>query len=66
MSEIERTMSCDNCGSSCRLIYDSDEIHYRPENCPFCGEIVEFVNDDDLTEDDEIDEDNNDDNDSWG
>jgi hypothetical protein len=64
MSEVERNMSCENCGASCRLIYDPDDINYRPENCPFCGEIVEFINDDgDLPEDEENDDD--DDNDSW-
>lgn len=40
MAEFEREIHCENCGSQCRIIYDSDQVHYDPENCPFCGEVV--------------------------
>lgn len=40
MAELEREMLCENCGSKCRIIYDSEQVHYDPETCPFCGEIV--------------------------
>lgn len=40
MAELEREMHCENCGSQCRIIYDSEQVHYDPETCPFCGEIV--------------------------
>jgi hypothetical protein len=40
MSEVEKTLFCENCGSSARLIFDPEEVNYEPENCPFCGELV--------------------------
>jgi len=69
MAEIERSMFCENCGGSCRLIYDKDEVRYHAENCPFCGEIVGTITDE-FTEDEEEDEDvdydeDDDENDSW-
>lgn len=51
MAEVEKMFSCDNCGSVSRLIYDSEEIRYEPEYCPFCGEIAEVVFDDEFDED---------------
>lgn len=66
MAELERELHCENCGSQCRIIYDSDQVHYDPETCPFCGEIVGTVVDED--EWDELDDDglgdDEDDNDS--
>lgn len=51
MGEFEREVHCENCGSQCRIIYDSDQVHYDPENCPFCGEVVgTVVEEDDLWE----------------
>lgn len=38
MAELEKEMHCENCGSKCHIIYDSEQVHYTPENCPFCGE----------------------------
>ena len=40
MPEVELELLCENCGSQCRIIYDTDLVHYAPENCPFCGEVV--------------------------
>ena len=40
MAEFERELHCENCGSACRIIYDSDQVHYDPETCPFCGEVA--------------------------
>jgi hypothetical protein len=63
MSEVEKTLFCENCGSSARLIFDPEEVNYEPETCPFCGElvgtIVEEEDDDDWEEldDDGLDED---------
>lgn len=57
MSEVERHMYCENCDSSCRLIYDSEDNAYEPEICPFCGENIgtmvdefdeEFLDEEDL------------------
>ena len=38
--EEDRSLNCGNCGSSFRLMYDSEEISYSPDNCPFCGDLV--------------------------
>ena len=54
MAELERELHCENCGSQCRIIYDSDQVHYDPETCPFCGEIAGTVVDEDW---DELDDD---------
>jgi hypothetical protein len=54
MAELERELQCENCGSQCRIIYDSDQVHYDPETCPFCGEIAGTVVDEDW---DELDDD---------
>lgn len=43
MAEFEREIHCENCGSVCRIIYDSDQVHYDPETCPFCGEVAGTV-----------------------
>jgi hypothetical protein len=53
MAEFERELHCENCGSQCRIIYDSEQVHYDPETCPFCGEIAGTVIDE-LDEDDEL------------
>jgi hypothetical protein len=52
MSEVELELNCENCGSRCRIIYDPDAVHYDPESCPFCGEVVGLM-EDDLDEDEE-------------
>jgi hypothetical protein len=53
MAELELELNCENCGSQCRIIYDSEQVHYDPETCPFCGEIV-GMDIDDLDEDEEL------------
>lgn len=40
MAELEKEQECDNCGSKYRLLYDEDQVSYDPENCPFCGDLV--------------------------
>jgi hypothetical protein len=66
MSEVEVNMFCENCGSSCRLLYDSEEVNYEPENCPFCGEVVGTLAAESYEdEDEELDEDDDDENHSW-
>lgn len=67
MSELEREMHCENCGSACRIIYDSEQVHYDPETCPFCGEIVgtlvdELEDDEDLWGDDGLSDEDDDTN----
>lgn len=52
MPEVELELECENCGSKCRVLYDTDQVHYDPENCPFCGEVVGGV-DDGLDEDED-------------
>lgn len=41
MAELEKEHVCDNCGSKYRLLYDEDQVAYTPDNCPFCGDLVE-------------------------
>lgn len=53
MPELELELLCENCGSKCRIIYDTDQVHYDPESCPFCGEVVGLEEDLD-EEDDEL------------
>lgn len=67
MPEIELNLVCDNCGSSCRVMFDNEQVNYDPENCPFCGEIVGIVDDEllDYSEEDENEEEDGDDNNSW-
>lgn len=67
MAEFERELLCENCGSQCRIIYDSEQVHYDPETCPFCGEIVgtmidEVEDEEELWGDDGLSEDEDDTN----
>jgi len=41
MAELEKEHACENCGSKYRLMYDEDQVAYAPDNCPFCGDLVE-------------------------
>jgi hypothetical protein len=54
MPELELELNCDNCGSKCRVIYDTDQVHYDPETCPFCGEVVGLLDFDDEDEEDDL------------
>jgi len=63
MSEVEVTMFCENCGSTCRLLYEGEDVSYEPENCPFCGEIIGSLTLEAYDEEEE-DEDEDED-DSW-
>jgi hypothetical protein len=54
MAELEREMHCENCGSRCRIIYDSEQVHYDPETCPFCGEIVGTLDEEDLLDEEDV------------
>ena len=67
MSELERELHCENCGSQCRIIYDPDQVHYDPETCPFCGEIVGTIVDEEEWEefDDDGLGDEDDDDTNW-
>lgn len=60
MSEVERHLFCENCGSNARIIFDAEENQYEPEVCPFCGEnlgaFVDEYDEDDLLEDEELDD----------
>lgn len=40
MAETAKQHSCDNCGSRYQLIFDSDDVSYEPDNCPFCGDVL--------------------------
>lgn len=65
MSEVEVNMFCENCGSTCRLIYEREEANYEPENCPFCGEPIGTLSSEDFDiEEVDYDEDEDEDN-SW-
>ena len=64
-------LTCDNCGSTFALSFDTDEVSYEPSHCPFCGDFYDTENeeldfndseddnyeitDDDLNDDDEND-----------
>lgn len=50
MAELEKEHACDNCGSKYRLLYDEDQVAYTPDNCPFCGDLVEGYDDLDIEE----------------
>lgn len=41
MAELEKELSCENCASKFKLIYDNDLTDYEPDNCPFCGDLLE-------------------------
>lgn len=62
MSEVEKSLFCENCGASARLIFDPEEVNYEPENCPFCGELVGTLVEEEEWDDDldlsDLDEDN--------
>jgi len=49
-------LTCDNCGSTFALSFDTDEVSYEPSHCPFCGD---FYN----NENEELDFNDNDDSD---
>jgi transcription initiation factor IIE alpha subunit len=57
MPEVELELNCDNCGSKCLIRYDTDQVHYDPESCPFCGEVVGLLDDESMEEeaDEELD-----------
>lgn len=40
MAEVSKQHSCDNCGSDYQLTYESDDVSYEPDNCPFCGDVL--------------------------
>lgn len=64
MSEVEKTLFCENCGSTARLIFDPEEVNYEPETCPFCGELVGTISEDEEWDDfdeDGLEEDEDDD-----
>jgi DNA replicative helicase MCM subunit Mcm2 (Cdc46/Mcm family) len=64
-------LTCDNCGSTFALSFDTDEVSYEPSHCPFCGDFYDTENeeldfndkdddnyemsDDELNDDDEND-----------
>lgn len=47
-------LTCDNCGSTFALSFDTDEVSYEPSHCPFCGDFYD-------TENEELDFNDNDD-----
>jgi hypothetical protein len=57
MAEIETEVSCDNCGSQYTLIYDTDNVSYDAEHCPFCADIVNIQEDEEWDDNEEDDED---------
>lgn len=34
-------LTCDNCGSTFALSFDTDEVSYEPTHCPFCGDFYD-------------------------
>jgi len=56
------TAECHSCESSYDIVYMEELVseHY-PEICPFCGEHIEELSEDEYIEDDEL----NDDDDKW-
>jgi hypothetical protein len=46
------------------MIYESEDVSYEPENCPFCGEIIGSLTHEAYDDEDEVDEDEDED-DSW-
>ena len=54
MSEQEKDSTCENCGSTYRLVYDDEQVSYNPDNCPFCGDLNEVIIEDlNFNDDDE-------------
>lgn len=37
-------LTCDNCGSTFALSFDTDEVSYEPTHCPFCGDFYDTEN----------------------
>jgi DNA-directed RNA polymerase subunit RPC12/RpoP len=46
MADVEKEITCSNCGSNYSIIYDEEEVNYDPENCPFCGDVADAVDED--------------------
>jgi hypothetical protein len=60
-------MYCESCGSNCRLLFDNETTQFEPEYCPFCGEIVGTLVDEDYDDELGLDDDglgDDDDNDT--
>lgn len=57
MADIETDVSCENCGSQYTLIYDTDSVSYDAETCPFCGDMINLLDDDEEEWNDEDEED---------
>jgi len=56
------TTECHNCESSYDVSYMEELVSEQyPEICPFCGESIEELSEDEYIEDDELD----DDEDKW-
>lgn len=54
-------LTCDNCGSTFALSFDTDEVSYAPSHCPFCGDFYdsesEELNFNDNEDDEYLDDD---------
>ena len=49
-------LTCDNCGSTFALSFDTDEVSYEPSHCPFCGDFYDTENEElDFNDDDDDD-----------
>lgn len=49
-------LTCDNCGSTFALSFDTDEVSYEPTHCPFCGDFYDTENEElDFNDDDDDD-----------
>jgi hypothetical protein len=56
------TAECSSCESSYDVIYMQELVSEElPEFCPFCGETIDSLSEEEYIEDDEL----NDDNEKW-
>ena len=54
MTEKIITADCDSCESTFEIAYETEFVSDEtPTFCPFCGEIIEGVDSEELSEDDE-------------
>jgi hypothetical protein len=55
MSTKTITAECDNCESSYEVLYMEELVSEQyPEFCPFCGEPIESLSEEEYIDDDEL------------
>jgi hypothetical protein len=58
MTERTVTGDCTSCESTYEVVYEEElTSEDLPEYCPFCGEVIETLSEDEYIEDDELNDD---------